>query len=114
VYVDQLLHNFESVLEHLATACNILFEQKPSVLKNIHQEMLKLQVHIDQDQLCNNIVDSVISENTHMQWNQLSIASESWIQWKLRELGFEIQCEQLNCFPTNTDDLKKLIYRINQ
>jgi hypothetical protein len=40
------------------------------------------------------------------------LASESYVQWQLRNLGYEIQCHELDKFPTNSVHLKELLYTI--
>jgi hypothetical protein len=111
VYVDQLLYNFESTIKNIFGFCNITFKKSVDQLKTFHQDMLDLQIHIDQDALCNNIVDSIVSDKKNISWDSLPLGSEAWIQWQLRNVGFEIQCHDLNCFPTNTADFKKLVYK---
>jgi hypothetical protein len=98
--------------------CNLSF-LKLSFTKEIaqllptHKKMLADQQNIGQDALCNQIVNSTVN-NINFSWQAeyLSLPSESWIQWKLRELGFELACNNLNRFPTNNIDLKQLIYKI--
>jgi hypothetical protein len=47
-----------------------------------------------------------------LHWNPLPLASEAWIQWQLRNLGWEIKCHELDIFPTNSVYLKELLYHI--
>lgn len=44
-------------------------------------------------------------------WPELSIIGEAIIQRKLRSLGFELQCDGLDVFPTSSVQLKKITYR---
>jgi len=43
-------------------------------------------------------------------WDPLPLPSEVWIQYRLRELGYEIRCHGLDIFPTTSVQLKKLLY----
>ena len=65
------------------------------------------------DSLCNQIVDSTI-QGVDFSWadRYLPLPSESWVHWQLRNLGFEIQCHELDIFPTNSKKLKELLYKI--
>ena len=80
-------------------------------LQPIHDKMLALQTHINQDSLCHGIIQNVLSREDTMVWAPLPLASESWIQWKLRELGYEIRCHGLDIFPSDVKTLKSLMYK---
>jgi hypothetical protein len=73
--------------------------------------MLELQQNLLEDQICNRIVQYTIND-LDFDWPELSLPSQSWIQWELRNQGFEIECHGLDKFPTNSIQLKKLIYPI--
>jgi hypothetical protein len=66
------------------------------------------------DAIVNDIVNSVI-DNTIMHWEHLNLTlvDESWIQMILRDShGLDLQCYNLNAFPKNTSDLKKLLINV--
>ncbi len=58
--------------------------------------------------LCNTIVEHSI-KNKHLEWDSLNIIAEAIIQQKLRTNGFEIRCNGLNNFPTNSQMLHNLL-----
>ena len=76
--------------------------------------MLELQRYQNQDQLCQDIVDNTLN-NTYFDWRdqEVPLASQAWIQWQLRNLGWEIKCDGLDTWPTNSIQLKNLIYQSN-
>ena len=78
----------------------------------MHQKMLSLQQHRNQDQLCQDIIKSVVTNITNLDWSDINLplASQSYIQYELRNLGFEIECHSLDNFPTNSVHLKSIIY----
>ena len=81
-------------------------------LEYIHNEMLKLQVHIGKDRLCRTIVAETLNGRYYdYSDKQLSLVDESWIQWELRNKGYEMYCDGLNEFPSNTEELDKKIYK---
>jgi predicted nuclease with RNAse H fold len=45
-------------------------------------------------------------------WEPLPLPSEAWIQWQLRNLGYELRCHGLDMFPTNSVQLRELLYRV--
>ena len=76
-------------------------------LEEIYPNWRDMQIHMDKDKLCEQIVTSVLM-NEHCDWSKqkLSIIDEAWIQKQLREQGHEIKCYNLNVFPTNSKDLR--------
>lgn len=106
VSVNDLLYNFEDTIVKLADFCEIEHTNLPNVLK-LHSRMISLQEHISKDVICHNIIDAFFNDSFY-EFNSLSVVDEAWIQKKLRENGYEIQCDKLDIFPTNTLDLKKI------
>ena len=113
ILVKDLLYNFESVINRLQKMLNLNFIRPVSDLLPYHKKNLQLQKFKNQDQLCKNIIDSTVN-NFEFDWSDqlMPLASESWIQWRLRNLGYEIQCHELDIFPTNSVHLKELLYTI--
>jgi hypothetical protein len=113
VLINDLLYNFESVIGQLQQTFDLEFVRPISDLLPYHEKNLQLQIHKNQDQLCKNIVDSIVN-NFEFDWcdQALPLASESYVQWQLRNLGYEIQCHELDKFPTNSVHLKELLYTI--
>ena len=75
----------------------------------VHNKMLLLQQNLDSDDICNNIINNFIN-NEDYPFDNLSIIDEAWIQCELRNIGIEIQCNNLNVFPNTVADLKKITY----
>lgn len=106
-----LLFNFEESLNRIQRHCNLSFTRPVTDLLPYHKENLKLQTHLLQDQLCKDIVESSLN-NISFDWELLPFGSEIWIQWELRNRGFEIQCDGLDIFPTNSIQLRELLYSV--
>lgn len=113
ILINDLLFDFESVLNQLQQALGLDFARPIQDLLPYHEKNLTLQVHQTQDQLCENIVDSVV-HGIDFDWgNQpLPLASQAYVQWQLRNLGYEIRCHELDKFPTSSVHLKELLYTI--
>lgn len=113
IFIKDLLYDFESVIGQLQQTFDLDFVRPISDLLPYHEKNLQLQIHVNQDQLCNNIIDSTVN-NLNFDWSDcpLPLASESYIQWQLRNLGYEIRCHELDIFPTNSVQLKELLYTI--
>jgi len=111
VDIHAILYQFESTLTCIQNFCNLQFTKQIRELIPYHNQMLQLQKYLDQDRLCRQLVHSTIVGN-QFNCTELSLVSQSWIQWELRNQGFEIECHGLDIFPTNSIQLKKLIYPI--
>jgi hypothetical protein len=111
INIHAILYNFEFTLTSIQNFCNLQFTKQIKELIPYHTQMLKLQKYLDQDWLCHQIVDSTIAGKNFI-WAELPLPSQSWVQWELRNQGFEIECCGLDIFPTNSIQLKKLLYSI--
>jgi hypothetical protein len=111
VRVPELLFDFEKTLLKIKNFCNLDYRLPINSLDSIHQKMLSCQTFLNHDKLCHQIIKSV-TDSLDFSWTKLSLTSEAWIQWQLRNLGFEIKCQDLDKFPTNSVHLKKLLYPV--
>jgi hypothetical protein len=111
ITVSDLLHRFDLTLENIKNFCNLSFLKDTKKLFEYHEQMLKLQKNLQQDQLCQKIVQSVVNDDQFV-WKEeeLPLPSQGWIQWQLRNLKFEMRCQDLDIFPTDSVQLKKLLY----
>jgi hypothetical protein len=101
----------------------LLFDTKETLLSIIDFCELTVQNSIDsfiaewqqnqhyilkEFELLDQIISSVVEKKQH-QWANLNIIAESIIQQRLRSLGYEIQCDGLNIFPTDSISLYNLL-----
>jgi hypothetical protein len=68
----------------------------------------KQQYMLDDIATSEQIVAHVLS-GSNFDWNRLNLQIEALIQYRLRTHGFEMQCDGLNEFPTNSLELKALM-----
>ena len=82
---------------------------KKNGLDNFASQWQNAQQYIlDEYKLINTIVDQTIKKQDY-NWKLLHPVAEAMIQNKLRTHGFEIRCNNLNVFPTNSIDLYNLL-----
>ena len=113
VLTDDIVGDIHTTLYNICDFCDIEHRLPYDKLEYIHNEMLKLQVHIGKDKLCRTIVAETLNGRYYdYSGKQLSLVDESWIQWELRNKGYEMYCDGLNEFPNNTEELDKKIYKI--
>jgi uncharacterized protein YdcH (DUF465 family) len=81
-------------------------------LKEVHQQWLPLQKQINKDEICSEIIESLLGK-VLLDWSHcdLSILDEAWIQKTLRHNQIEIKCHGLDVFPTNTTDFLPLLLK---
>ena len=80
--------------------------------KEIYDVWRPLQIHYGKDQLVTEIVDATINDK-YIEWSSLSLADEAIIQWQLRDLHkLDMLCYNVNVFPTNTNDLRKILINV--
>jgi len=111
--VKDLLYDFENAISNIKDFCGLTFVKPIQDLLPVHNHMLELQIHQSQDRLAHSIVNAVVNkESINWDTDTITLITESWIQWQLRNLGYEIQCNRLNFFPTNSAKLQQLAYKI--
>jgi hypothetical protein len=69
------------------------------------------QYVIDEYALLDQIVDHAIN-NEQLRWSSTNIIAEAIVQQKLRALGYEIQCDGLDVFPTDSKTLYTMLYKV--
>lgn len=114
IFVSDLLNNFEHTVQQAVTFLGVATTRTVSALTDLHHTNLLLQQYKNQDNLCQKIVDCV-KMDFDFSWQELTLplASQAYIQWQLRNNGFEIHCDGLDYFPNNSVQLKSLLYHPN-
>lgn len=110
---DDILYNFKDTILKIIKYFELTVDPAQNIEEFYHDWFKKQQYIIDESKTIDRIIDS-INLNHNILWDKLSIIGEAIIQSKLRRLGIEILCHNLNTFPTSTEDLKKvLLYTTN-
>jgi hypothetical protein len=112
VTISDLKENFVTTVLQIIEYFSINNVSVETIFK-IYQQWLPLQHQINKDLMCYKIFNSLISKE-RFDWSDisLSIIDEAWIQKKLYDQGIGIKCNNLNIFPTNTDDFLPLLEQI--
>jgi hypothetical protein len=106
--VKQLYSKFDSIIPRCIDYLGYPYQlQNADQLSIMHNAWLDKQPHKDKDNLINNIVDK-IDTTEDLAWAPLTIVDESIIQHKLTARGFQLEVCNLNVFPNNLTDLRKL------
>jgi hypothetical protein len=82
-----------------------------TILSNIHKKMISLQQDLNKDDICKKIIKNFLNNDNFSVSVELSIIDEAWIQWELRNNGYEMYCNELNEFPKNLYEFNKHTYK---
>lgn len=111
ITTKELFENFEQVLKKIVNFWEVVPSKSITDLVPSHEKMLSLQQHLGKDLVCSNIINSVLDDAEPMSWNNLCIISQAWIQYQLRQRGYELLCHNLNSFPSDTASLKSVVVK---
>jgi hypothetical protein len=108
ITLEDFKNNFNNTICSLLNYCEIT-PIRIETLDYIHSTWLENQHHIFKDDLIFKIIDSLLN-NRFYSWHDknLTLADEALVQYFLRLHNIELRCYNLNVFPINTEDLKKL------
>ena len=110
--IHDLINDFKNRIIEILNYCEL-----PLVRDNfdeVYQDWVMHQKHLKKDQIVKTIIDSVVN-NYEYNWGgqNLTLVDESFVQMELRDLHkLDLLCYNLNVFPTNTTDLKKLLINV--
>ena len=107
VSTRDLLNDTEQTLEKIIQISGLSKNQK-NLTEFASNWRCSQQYVLDEHQLIDRAVSCIITQED-FSWSSLNIIAEAMIQNKLRESGFEILCDGLNKFPTNSIEFHKLL-----
>lgn len=104
-----LLYNTKNTLSNIIKLLGLTESGDLDSFVNVWTE--KQQYIMDEfdllDEICNNA-----TSNSKFVWNRINVIAEAIVQQRLRALGYEIQCDGLNTFPTDAETLYKLLEKV--
>jgi len=112
VAVTDLVNNFQLTLVKLFEELDVpmLYQDQ---LEKVETEWLANKSFIKIDRLCHDIVAAVLDgHKISWQSHQLTLFDEAYVQCLLRNKKFEIRCHGLDTFPTDSSQLKQLLYPV--
>jgi hypothetical protein len=105
---DDVLYNFKNTILKIIEYTGLTVDDSKDI-DDFYNEWFKNQQYIlDEFENINSIVAS-INSGSDTTWNKLSIIGEAMVQSRLRQQGIELACHNLDQFPSNTKDLKKVL-----
>ena len=106
VFVHDLFYNFIDTVEQIRQHLEVEWIRDPAELLPLHQRNISNQTYKSQDRMAQSILNSVCG-GPAMDWVSTSITvyTEAYIQRRLQQLGYMLKCNELNVFPTSTEQL---------
>ena len=105
--------DLHDVLNRICLRWNLTIEASVSQIQEIQKKFVKAQNLHNAQILCDQWVNNIIELQDQKSPCQ-TIFDEAWVQHQLRARGYEIQCDGLDSFPTDSASMAKKIYRKTQ
>lgn len=105
----QLLDNTVDTVSKIFDFCNLTPTQDLNTFLETWRSAQ--QYVLDEYSLILKIVDATINNQT-LTWAPLNLAAEAIVQQRLRSQGYEIRCNGLNAFPTDSETLYNLLEKV--
>lgn len=97
--------SFKKIIDH----CNLTVTS--DIDEFVARWKIAQQYIVDEFELLNNIVENCVS-NDLISWQPINLVAEAIVQQRLRTLGYEIRCDGLNTFPTDSKTLYNLLEKV--
>jgi hypothetical protein len=106
---QNVLNNFQSSLETIINHCGLT---QTAGLKEFSKEWVSKQQYIvDEFNLLDQITQCTL-QNQLLSWQPINIIAEAIVQQRIRAAGYEIRCDGLNTFPTDSKTLYNLLEKV--
>jgi hypothetical protein len=106
----EIFTDLYGILKRGCTQYELTINASMSQVQEIQRQFVKSQTLHNVQKLCDQWVNNII-ELQDQASPCLTIFDESWVQHQLRVRGYEIQCDGLDFFPSDSISMAKKIYR---
>jgi len=116
ININDLLYNFEMVLNNLIQELGISLTEDMEVIMQNHNTMISKQKHLVKIRDINIFLKNFVNHNDCKLLDGCSIIDEAYIQYYLREeLQLELRCDDIgDHFPKTVNELWRYTYKIGQ
>jgi hypothetical protein len=104
----ELLFDTKNTLTKIINFCNLTNKSSENLDEFVTLWQQRQNYIVEEFNLLNQIIDHTINK-IEFNWRDLNIIAESIIQQRLRAHGYEIRCDGLNIFPTDSISLYNLL-----
>jgi hypothetical protein len=103
------LSNPVDTIDRIFLHCKLT--QKSGLTEFLHQWQHTQKYVVDEFNLLEQIIECSIADQ-NLSWKPTNIIAEAIVQQRLRALGYEIRCDGLNTFPTDSKTLYNLLEKV--
>jgi len=112
INTNDIFDDFYSTYQHVVNQLGLTITTERGLIIQNHKIFLQKQQFHNSQIRCNNWVQDILSLDKLDSVSPCqSIFDESYVQYLLRRQGYEIECNNLNTFPSIAEEMKKLIYK---
>jgi len=108
ITTNDILYNFKNTIVTVIDYFGLTVDHSQNIDEFYLRWFQKQQYILNEFDTINNILDH-LNTGSDMSWIQLSLMGEAIIQSRLRRQNIEIACYNLNQFPTDIRELKKVL-----
>jgi hypothetical protein len=112
VNAQDFFENFLDVFKNLCKQLQLTITVNDKTILQNNKSFIAAQRCHNSQLMCEQWTHCVI-DNKSASLNQATFFDEAYVQYCLRQLGYEIQCNGLDVFPVDSRDMTKLIYKTN-
>jgi hypothetical protein len=106
VDVNNLVESFEEVFLNLISKLELILTVDLSIITQTHTAFQNRQKFHNSQLKCEKWTNAVLNKQLMLLDHEITIFDEAYIQHLLRIAGYEIYCDNLNNFPTESTELK--------
>jgi len=111
ITTQDIFLNFSDTIFRICQAVGLTVDIDDEIILKNHLKFLQAQKYHQSQIRCEKWCDDILKENASLNPCN-TIFDESYVQYFLREQGFEIQCHDLDEFPKTSTELSKIIYKL--
>lgn len=108
--VAELFNDLYTTLSSAAAALNISVTADPNQIRLIQQRFVDAQTNHKIQSKCIDWANAIVNGDNKPSPCS-TIFNEAYVQHLLRNKGYEVQCNDLNFFPVQSQEIKKIIYQ---
>jgi hypothetical protein len=109
IVANDLFNNDLNIFPEIINRLGLTVTAEDATMRLNQSNWMARQVYHNSQSRCNKWVQDVVEDIETVSPCQ-TILDEAYVQYCLREQGYEIHCDGLDIFPTNSRDLRELIY----
>ena len=111
INTQDMFSNFINSFDHLCWVLDLNINIEPDLIKEDNKNFCNLQHYHNIQLKCQCWTESCLTSDQSLSSPCKTIFDEAYVQYLLRQRGYEIQCDGLNTFPTTSDKMKLIIYK---